>query len=102
MSSEDGTLACSKVVVAASSHRRSRGLIPRGSQILAAKQTPFRRSTIVSQEAKFINFDIVNPLSKSNGGRGRMSNFVFWGAGSVLFVSGWVAMAWSKVLFRAS
>ena len=100
MSSEDGTLACSKVVVAASSHRRSRGLIPRGSQILAAKQTPFRRSTIVIYQ--FINFDIVNPFSKSNGGRGRMSDFIFGGAGSVLFVSGWVAMAWSKVLFRAS
>ena len=38
---------------------------------------PFRRSAIVSQEGKLINFDIVNPLSKSNGGRERMSNFVF-------------------------
>ena len=30
----------------------------------------------------------MNPLSKSNKGRGRISNFVFWGAGSALIVSG--------------
>ena len=40
MSLEDATIACSKVVVVASSHRRNPGSIPRGSQILAVKQTP--------------------------------------------------------------
>ena len=33
------------------------------------------------------NFDIVNPLSKRNGGRDRRPNFVFWEAGSVLSAS---------------
>ena len=63
---------------------------------------PFRQSVIISQEGRLINFDIVKSLSKSNGGRGRMPNFVIWRAGSVLFVSGWVVMAWSRVLYRAS
>ena len=76
MSSEDATIACGKLVVAANSHRRSLGSIPWKNQILAAKQT-FRRSAVVFQEGKLISFDIVNPLSKSNGGRGRMSNFAF-------------------------
>ena len=40
MSLEDATIACSKVVMAASSHHRSPGLIPWRSLILAAKQTP--------------------------------------------------------------
>ena len=62
----------------------------------------FRQSMFVSQEGRFINFDIVKPLWKSNGVRGRMPNLVFWRAGNVLFVNGWVAMAWSKVLLRAS
>ena len=57
---------------------------------------------IVSREGRFFNFDIVNPLWKSNGGRGRRPNFVFFVVGSVLFVSSWVAMARSKVLFKAS
>ena len=39
MSSENATIACSKVVVAVRSHCRSPGLIPRRSQLLAAKQT---------------------------------------------------------------
>ena len=73
-----------------------------GAKYWQQNRLPFWQSVIVSQKGKLINFDIVDPLSKNNGGRGRMSNFVFWGAGSVLFVSGWVAMAWSKVLFRAS
>ena len=59
---------------------------------------PFRRFVIVSQDGRLSKFDIVNPLSKSNRGRDRRPTFVFWVAGSVLFVSGWVAMAWSKVL----
>ena len=63
---------------------------------------PFRRSVIISRESRLFNFDIVNLLWKSNGGRGRRGNFVFSVIESVLFVSGWVAMAWSKVLFRAS
>ena len=75
---------------------------PSGAEYWQQSRLPFLRSMIVSQEGKLINFDIVNPLSKSNRGRGRMSNFVFWRVGSVLFVSGWVTMAWSKVLFRAS
>ena len=48
------------------------------------------------------NFDIVNSLSKRNGGRDRRPNFVFWVAGSVLSASVQVAMAWRKVLYRAS
>ena len=63
---------------------------------------PFRRSAIVSQDGRFITFDFVNPLSKGNGVRGKMPNVVFWRAGGVLFVSEWMAMLWSKVLFRAS
>ena len=43
----------------------------------------------VSQEGRLFKFDIVKPLSKSNGARGRRPNFVFWVTGSVLFVSGW-------------
>ena len=66
---------------------------PGGAKYLQQSRLPFRRSAIASQEGKLINFDIVNPLSKINGGRGRMSNFIFGGAGSALFVSGWVAMA---------
>ena len=78
-------IACSIVVVLANSHHRSRGSIPQRSQILAAKQTPIlQQSVIISQEEKLINFDLVNPLSKSSGGRGRMSNFVLLGAGNVL------------------
>ena len=78
MSSEDTTIACSKVVVVASSHCRSSGSIPWRSQILVAKQTPI--PAILDRfpgGGKPISFDIVNLLSKSNGSRGRMSNFVF-------------------------
>ena len=91
MSSEDATVACSKVVVVASSHRRNPGSIPWRSQILAAKQTPIPAIAIVSQQGKLINFDILNPLSKSNGGRGRMSNFIFWRGLGVcyLLAGGW-------------
>ena len=32
---------------------------------------------IVSREERLFDFDIVNPLSKSNAGRGRRPNFVF-------------------------
>ena len=60
--SEDATTVCSEVVVIASSHRRSPGLITQKSQIRAGKQTPIWRYATVSQEAKLINFDIVNPL----------------------------------------
>ena len=51
----------------------------------------FWRSMIVPWEGRLFNFDIVNPLSKSNAGRGRRLNFVFWVVGSLLFVSagGW-------------
>ena len=52
---------------------------------------------IVSQEGRLFKFDIVKPLSKSNGGRSRRPNFVFWVAGSALLVSGLVVMAWSNV-----
>ena len=96
MCSEDATVACSKMV------HKSHDSIHQKSQIRGAKQTPIPRSAIASQERKLINFDNVNPLPKSNVGRGRMSNFVFWSAESVLFFREWVAMAWSKVLFRAS
>ena len=51
-----------KVVVAASSHRRSAGSITQKSQIRAAKQTPIWRYATISQETKLINFDIGNPL----------------------------------------
>ena len=44
----------------------------------------------------------MKPLSKSNGGRVGEPNFVFGVAGSVVFASGYLAMAWSKVLYRAS
>ena len=60
--SEDATTVCSKVVVVASSHRRSLGLITQKSQLRAANQTPIWRYATVSQEAKLINFDLVNPL----------------------------------------
>ena len=62
----------------------------------------FWRSVIVSQEGRYFKSDIVKPPSKSNRGRGRRPNFVFWVAGSVLFVSRWVVMAWSNALCRAS
>ena len=39
MSSENTTIACSKVVVRVSSYCRSPGSIPQRSQLLAAKQT---------------------------------------------------------------
>ena len=75
--------------VAVSSHCRSPGLIsPRGAKYWQQSKLLFRQSAIISQERKLTSFDIVNPLLTSNGDRGRMSNFVFWGAGSVLFVSG--------------
>ena len=60
--SEDATTVCSKVVVVASTHRRRPGSITQKSQIRAAKQTLIWRYATVSQEAKLINFDIVNPL----------------------------------------
>ena len=59
---EDATIICSKVVVVASFHRRSPGSITQKSQMRVAKQTPIWRYATVSQEAKLINFDIVNPL----------------------------------------
>ena len=46
-----------------------------GAKYWQQSRLPFRRPAIVSQEGKLINFDIVNPLSKSNGGRGRMFTF---------------------------
>ena len=42
---------------------------------------------IISQEGRLFNFDIVNPLSKSNAGRGKRPNFVFWVVH--LLVGGW-------------
>ena len=63
-----------------------------GAKYWQQSRLPFRWSAIVSQEGKLINFDIVNPLLKSNGGRGRMSNFVFlgWGLGvCYLLAGGW-------------
>ena len=63
---------------------------------------PLRRSVIVSQEGRLFKFGIVKPLSKSYEGRCKRPNFVFWVAGSVLFVSRWVVMAWSNVWYRAS
>ena len=71
---------------------------PNGQQ----SRLPFRRSVIVTPKQQLFNFDIVNPSSKSNAGGARRPNFVFWVVRSVLFVSEWVAMAWSKVLFKAS
>ena len=50
-----------KVVVAASCHHSSPGWITQKVQIRAAKQAPISRCVTVSQEAKLINFDIVNP-----------------------------------------
>ena len=55
---------------------------------------------IVFREERLFTFDVMNSLSKSNGGRERRPNFVFCMVVSVLFVSGWVVMAWSKILFR--
>ena len=46
--------------------------------------------TVYCNFGLFFNFDIVNPLSKSNAGRGRRPNFVFQVVESVLFFSGWV------------
>ena len=103
MSLGDATIACSKVVVAARSLTAE--VLVRfsgGAKYWQQSRLPFQRSTIVSQEGKLINFDIVNPLAKSNAGRGRMSNFVFWGAGSPLFVNGWRWWQWHEVLFWAS
>ena len=60
--SEEPTVACCKVVVVASSHRRSPGSITRKSQIRAAKKTPVWQSATVSLAEKLINFDIVNSL----------------------------------------
>ena len=58
---EDATIIYNKVVLAASSHHSSPGWITQKGQITAAKQTPIWRYMTVSQEAKLINFDIVNP-----------------------------------------
>ena len=60
--SENATTVCSKVVMVASSHRRSSGLITQKNQIRLAKQTPIWRYATVSHEAKLINFGIVNLL----------------------------------------
>ena len=84
---------CNKVVVAECSHRRSPGSITQNSQIRVAKQTPIWRYATVSQEAKLINFDIVNLLEKSNGGRCRMCVILSFGGLVVLFASEWVAIA---------
>ena len=63
---------------------------------------PFGQLAIASQEWRLLNFDIVKPLLKSNGDRVGETNFVFGVAGSVVFASGYLAMAWSKVSYRAS
>ena len=59
--SEDATIIYSKVVVAMSSHHSCPGWITQKGKIRAAKQTPIWRYVTISQEAKLINFDIVNP-----------------------------------------
>ena len=61
ISSEDATIIYNKVVLARSSHHSSPGWITQKGQIRAAKQAPIWRYVTVSQEAKLINFDIVNP-----------------------------------------
>ena len=47
-----------------------------------------------------VNFsDIVNPLLATSDGRDGMISYTIWSvsrAGSVLFVGGWVLLAWSK------
>ena len=58
---EDATIIYKKVVLAASSHHSSPGWITQKGQIPAAKQAPIWRYMTVSQGAKLINFDIVNP-----------------------------------------
>ena len=59
---------------------------PNGQQ----SRLPFRRSVIVSWEEWLFDFDIVNPLSKSNVGRGRKPNFVFgWLGVFYLLAGGW-------------
>ena len=42
------------------------------------------------------NFDIVNLLLKTNGGRGRRPNFVIFVVWSALIVGGWVVVARSR------
>ena len=96
---EGATIICDKVVEAVTSHHRSPGSTIGESQIGAAEQIPIRQYVTVSQEAKLFSCDIVNPRWKGNGGRCRMCVFVFWRAGSVVCVSKWVAIAWSKVWF---
>ena len=59
--SEDATIIYNKVVVAAGSRHSNPGWITQNGQIRAVKQAPIWRYVTVSQEAKLINFDIVNP-----------------------------------------
>ena len=59
--SEGATIIYNKVVVAANSCHSSPGWITQNGQIRALKQAPIWRYVTVSQEAKLINFDIVNP-----------------------------------------
>ena len=59
--SEDATIIYNKVVVAGSSRRSSPGWITQKSQIRPVKQAHIWRYMTVFQEAKLINFDIVNP-----------------------------------------
>ena len=59
--SEDATIIYNKVVVAKSCHHSSPGWITQKGKIRAAKRAFIWRYLTISQEAKRINFDIVNP-----------------------------------------
>ena len=67
--SEDATVIYNKIVVAVGSCHSNPGWITQNGQMRAVKQAPIWQYVIVSQEAKLINFDIMNPRSKSSGGR---------------------------------
>ena len=87
--SKDATIACCKVVVAASSHCRSPGSITRKSQIQTAKQTPIWGSATISLAGKLINFDIVTLCKKATGAEAECLILSFGGLGVYLLTSGW-------------
>ena len=59
---------------------------PGGVSYWLQSRLPFRQSVIISQDGKLINFHSMNSLSKSNEGRGKMSNFVFGELGGVCYL----------------
>ena len=65
--SEDATIIYNKVVVATSSHYSSPGWITQKGKIRATKRAPIWRYMTISQEAKPVNLDIVNPCEKAMG-----------------------------------